>query len=67
MSDRTVKLMAVGIPLLFVIIAMVIVGISTDWEFSDEPDFRRTCDRLGAEFYSGDRWMCIRDGEVVYP
>jgi hypothetical protein len=35
---------------------------------NDKADFAEVCETLDAKFVTpGDRWLCVRDGEVVYP
>lgn len=46
----------------------VLLWVWANWMAdNDAEDFRNLCAELEAEAYMESEWVCIRDGQVVYP
>lgn len=57
------------IALALAMIVVVVIGlVSGRLANGAENDFREICDATNSEFTkAGGQWLCVRDGEVVYP
>ena len=53
-----------AVPFILACVALTIGAIHAGEQ--NEREVRELCDRLGAEFVPDPRWMCVRDGSIVY-